>query len=248
VFQNSDMMRDRSRRRRARAARAVRGKAPDEVFGDPFVPPVSDGSGHDRMLLRRASALLQQAGFVVKGRQARGPKGDVLTIEFLIDDPTFEPHHNAYVKNLAVLGIDATVRRVDPVQYKARVDDRDFDITVERFGFSTTPGDELRTYFSSQAATVKGTQNVAGIADPVVDALIDKVIAAETRPALVFACKALDRVLRAGRYWVPHWHKASHWIAFWDMFGRPRPNRAMRAGCPRPGGTIGQGRENRTAG
>jgi microcin C transport system substrate-binding protein len=233
VFQNSDMMAiGKPNADELAVLEPFRGKVPDEVFGEPFVPPVTDGSGQDRVLLRRASQLLQQAGFVIKDGKRVGPKDDVLSIEFLIDDPTFEPHHNAYVKNLAVLGIEATVRRVDPVQYKARVDDRDFDVAVERFGFSTTPGDELRTYFSSQAATMKSTQNVAGITDPVVDALIDKIIAAETRPALVTACKALDRVLRAGRYWVPHWYKASHWIAFWDVFGRPAAKPRYARGAP----------------
>ncbi len=113
------------------------------------------------------------------------------------------------------------MRIVDPVQYRARVDDFDFDITVERFSFSATPGDSLRTYFSSQAAATKGAQNLAGIADPAVDALVDRIIAANTRPALITACKALDRVIRAGRYWIPHWYKASHWIAYWDVFGHP---------------------------
>ena len=93
----------------------------------------------------------------------------------------------------------------------------------------STPGDSLRSYFSSQAAGLKGSQNLAGIADPVIDALIEKIIAAETRPALVTACRALDRVIRAGRYWIPHWYKASHWIAYWDMFGRPRGEAALCA-------------------
>ena len=233
VFQNSDMMAvGKPGAEELAVLEPFRGKVPDEVFGEPYVPPVTDGSGQDRTLLRRASQLLQQAGFMLKDGKRVTPKGEPLTIEFLIDDPTFEPHHNAYVKNLAVVGINATVRRVDPVQYKARVDDRDFDITVERFGFSTTPGDELRTYFSSQAATMKGTQNVAGIADPVVDALIDKIIAADNRPALVIACKALDRVLRAGRYWVPHWYKGSHWVAYWDVFGRPATKPRYARGVP----------------
>src|SRR5262249_4408797 len=148
-------------------------------------------------------------------------KGAPFTIEFLIDDATFEPHHLAYTKNLATVGIDATVRKVDPVQYKARLDDRDFDVIVERLSFSLTPGDELRTYLSTAAAGIKGSYNVGGIADPTIDALIQTVIAANTRPALITACKALDRVVRAGRYWVPQWYKASHWIAFWDVFGRP---------------------------
>ena len=121
---------------------------------------------------------------------------------------------------------------VDPVQYRARVDDFDFDITVERFSFSSTPGDSLRTYFSSQAAAIKGSQNLAGIADPAVDALVDRIIAARTRAELTTACQALDRVIRAGRYWIPHWYKASHWIAYWDVFGHPATKPRYFRGIP----------------
>jgi microcin C transport system substrate-binding protein len=198
-----------------------RGKVPDEVFGEPYVPPMSDGSGQDRALLRKAGQLLQEAGWTVRDGKRINDKGERISIEFLIDEPTFQPHHMPFIKNLGVLGIDATLRIVDPVQYRRRVDDFDFDLTVTRFNFSTTPGDALRTYFSSSAAAVKGSQNLAGMADPVVDALIEKVIAADTRPDLVVACRALDRVIRAGRYWVPHWYKASHWLAYWDVFSRP---------------------------
>jgi microcin C transport system substrate-binding protein len=90
----------------------------------------------------------------------------------------------------------------------------------------------LRTYFSSQAAATKGSQNLAGIADPAVDALVDTIIAAKTRPELTAACKALDRVIRAGRYWIPHWYKASHWIAYWDVFGRPARQPRYFRGIP----------------
>ena len=138
----------------------------------------------------------------------------------------------AHVQSSAVLGIDATLRVVDPVQYRARVDAFDFDITVERFSFSATPGDSLRTFFSSQAAATKGTQNLAGIADPAVDALVDTIIAARTRAELTAGCKALDRVIRAGRYWIPHWYKASHWIAYWDVFDYPANKPRYFRGIP----------------
>ena len=229
VFQNSNMMAaGRPGADELALLEPFRGKVPEEVFGEPFVPPVTDGSGQDRNLLRQASAMLQQAGFVIKDGQRVTPNGERISIEFLIDEPSFQPHHMPYIKNLGTLGIDANLRIVDPVQYRKRVDDFDFDITVQRFSFSTLPGDSLRSYFTSQAAAIKGSQNLAGIADPVVDALVDKIIAAESRPALVTACKALDRVIRAGRYWVPHWYKASHWIAYWDVFGRPTKPRYAR--------------------
>ncbi len=209
-----------------------RGKVPDEVFGEPYVPPVTDGSGRDVRWLRRGARLLTAAGCTLKDGKRVLPDGSLITIEFLIDEPTFQPHHLPYIRNLATLGIQASLRIVDPVQYRARVDDFDFDITVERFGFSSTPGDSLSSYFSSQAATTKGSQNLAGIEDPAIDALIDAAIAAKTREELNAACRALDRVFRAGRYWVPHWYKASHWIAYWDVFGFPAAQPRYFRGIP----------------
>jgi microcin C transport system substrate-binding protein len=222
VFQNSDLMaKGKPGPEELALLEPFRGKVSDEVFGEPFVPPVSDGSGQDRSLLRRAGQLLQQAGYTIKDGKRAGPNGERITIEFLLEEPTFQPHHMPYIKNLGVVGIDATLRIVDPVQYQKRVDDFDFDLTVSRFGFSTAPGDSLRAFFSSQSAATRGSRNLAGMADPAIDALIEKIIAAETRPELVFAARALDRVIRAGRYWVPQWSKASHWVAYWDQFGRP---------------------------
>jgi microcin C transport system substrate-binding protein len=233
VFQNSDMMASgKPSPEEVALLEPFRGKVPDEVFGEPFVPPVSDGSGQDRALLRKASQLLQGAGFTIKDGMRVTPKGERISVEFLIDEPTFQPHHMPFIKNLGVIGIEANLRVVDPVQFRARVDDFDFDITVQRFGFSTTPGDSLRSYFSSQAAALKGSQNLAGIAEPAIDAMIEKIIAAETRPEMVIACRALDRLIRAGRYWIPHWYKASHWIAYWDMFGRPATKPRYARGVP----------------
>jgi microcin C transport system substrate-binding protein len=209
-----------------------RGKVPEEVFGAPYVPPVTDGSGHDRRWLRRGAQLLTAAGYPIKDRKRVMPDGAPITIEFLIDDPTFNPHHLAYIRNLAILGFDASLRVVDPSQYQLRLNNFDFDITVERFSFSATPGDSLRTYFSSQAAATRGSQNLAGIADPVIDALIGAAIAAQTRDELTAACRALDRVFRAGRYWIPHWYKASHWIAYWDEFGHPPRQPHYSRGIP----------------
>ena len=129
-------------------------------------------------------------------------------------------------------GSTPRLRLVDAVQYRNRVEDFDFDITVQRMVFPITPGDTLRTYFSSQAADTKGTFNLSGVRDPVVDALVERVIAASDRESLHAACRALDRVLRAGRYWVPHWNKASHWIAYWDIFSRPPKKPRYARGIP----------------
>jgi microcin C transport system substrate-binding protein len=233
VFQNSNMMAAGAPGADELALlEPFRGKVPEEVFGEPFVPPVTNGSGQDRDLLRQASGLLQKAGFPIKEGRRVMPNGERIAVEFLIDEPSFQPHHMPFIKNLGTLGIDASLRIVDPVQFRKRVDEFDFDITVQRFSFSSTPGDSLRTYFTSQSAAIKGSQNLAGIADPVVDALVDKIIGANSRPALVTACKALDRVIRSGRYWVPHWYKASHWIAYWDVYGRPENKPRYARGIP----------------
>jgi microcin C transport system substrate-binding protein len=239
VFQNSDMMAvGKPSADELALLESFRDKVPDEVFGEPFVPPVSDGSGQDRSLLRKASALLQQAGFIIKDGKRVTPQGEPISVEFLLEEPSLQPHHMPFIKNLRTLGIEANLRIVDPVQYRKRVDDFDFDLTVQRFSFSSTPGDSLRNYFSSQAAALRGSQNLVGISDPVIDALIDKIIAAGSRTSLRTACKVLDRVIRTGRYWVPHWYKASHWLAYWDVFGRPATKPRYARGIPRPGGTI----------
>jgi microcin C transport system substrate-binding protein len=233
MFQNSDMMaQGKPGPDEVALLEPFRGRVPEEVFGEPFVPPVSDGSGQDRALLRKASRLLQDAGLPVRDGKRLGQDGAPITVEFLIDEPAFEPHHMPYIKNLAVLGIDATLRVVDPVQFQRRRDEFDFDITIERFSFSTTPGDELRSFLSSQAAATTGSYNLAAIADPVVDALIDQVIAAPTRPQMVTACRALDRVVREGRYWIPQWYRPSFWIAYWDVFARPPTKPRYARGAP----------------
>ena len=145
------------------------------MFGEPFVPPVSDGSGQDRTLLRKAHAIAQRRRLAVKDGKRLLPDGEVFTIEFLLDEPSFQPHHAPFIKNLGTLGIEASIRLVDAVQYRARVEDFDFDMTIERLSMSATPGDSMRPFFSSQAAATKGSYNLAGIADPVIDALIEKI-------------------------------------------------------------------------
>jgi microcin C transport system substrate-binding protein len=221
-FQNSDMMASgQPSPEEIALLEPFRGQVPAEVFATPYVPPTSDGSGQDRTLLRRAIQLLNDSGCVIKDGRRLTAQGEPFKVEFLLDEPTFQPHHMPYIKNLATLGIEANLRVVDPVQARARRDDFDFDIMIERFSFSTVPGDSLRSFFSMQSAATRGSNNLAGISDPVVDALMNEVIAAETRAKLVFAARALDRVIRAGRYWVPQWYSGSHRLAYWDVFGHP---------------------------
>jgi microcin C transport system substrate-binding protein len=114
------------------------------------------------------------------------------------------------------------------------VEDFDFDMTIERFSMSATPGDGMRPFFTSQAAATKGSYNLAGIANPAIDALIEKILGADNRTDLTFACRAFDRVFRAGRYWVPQWYRTSHPIAYWDLFGHPEkpPRYAQGVGAP----------------
>jgi microcin C transport system substrate-binding protein len=221
-FQNSDMVAvGAPSPEELKLLEPFRGQVPDEVFGEPYVPPVSDGSGQDRALLRKAVQLLNDAGCVIKDGKRLLPNGEVFTVEFLLDEPSFQPHHATFIKNLGQLGIDASIRLIDAVQYRARVEDFDFDVTVERLSMSATPGDSLRPYFTSQAAATKGSYNLAGVANPAIDALVEKAMSAETRVDLTNACRAIDRVFRAGRYWVPQWFRATHPIAYWDLFNHP---------------------------
>ncbi len=199
-----------------------RDKLPREAFGEAYAPPVSDGSGQDRRLLRMAAKLLEEAGWTIKNGKRVNAKGEPLEIEFLLYEPSFERVIAPYIKNLKILGIDARIRIVDPAQFQERLKAFDFDILTQRYVLSATPGVEMRAFWSSQAATTPGSTNLAGISDPVVDALMEKMLAAKSREELTTAARALDRVLRAGHYWVPHWHKDAYDLAFWDKFSWPK--------------------------
>jgi microcin C transport system substrate-binding protein len=187
-----------------------------EVFGEPYTPPVTDATGRNRGNLRRAKKLLTEAGY---GGKAAG--GKVLDLEILTFSPSFERIINPYIANLKKIGVNASLRRVDPAQYERRMKSFDFDMTTQRYSLRLTPGVELKSYWGSDAAGMDGSFNLAGIKDPVIDALVTKVIEARSRAELLTATRALDRVLRAGHYWVPHWYKAAHTIAFWNKFSRP---------------------------
>jgi microcin C transport system substrate-binding protein len=194
---------------------------PDEALGPAYLPPQSNGSGQDRDLLVKAGKLLDEAGWTIKNGVRINDKGEPLKIEILMFEPTFERLAAPYLKNLKLLGIAARIRMVDAAQYQQRLKDFDFDITTQRYVMRNTPGVELRSYFGSAAAAMGGSLNLAGIADPAVDTLIERVIGAKSREELNTAARALDRVLRAGHYWVPHWYKASNNVAYWDKFSRP---------------------------
>ncbi|MGD0642133.1 MAG: extracellular solute-binding protein, partial [Roseiarcus sp.] len=210
----------------------LRGKIPDSVFGEPYTPPVSDGSGSDRTLLKRANEMLLAAGCKREGEILRLPNGDPFAIEFLDSSDVFQPHVAPYQQNLRKLGIDARSRIVDATQYKSRTENFDFDVVASAFGGATTPGAELRVFLSSASATMVGSRNLPGVADPAVDALVEKIVHATTRAELDATCRALDRVLRAGHYWVPMWYNDAAWLAYWDAFSRPDRQPKLGTGAP----------------
>lgn len=194
---------------------------PENVFEHVETPPVSDGSGRDRKLLVQADKLLREAGWTMKNRKRVNAAGEQLAFEFIRVEATFDRVILPFVKNLRALGIDTNVRPVDAAQYERRVKTFNYDIAIQRYVMSKTPGIELRSYFSSQTADVQGSRNLSGVKNPVVDALIDKIISAKSYAELQTTVMALDRVLRAYNYWVPHWYKGAHNIAYWDKFERP---------------------------
>ncbi|MCB2079022.1 MAG: ABC transporter substrate-binding protein [Novosphingobium sp.] len=221
-FQNSDMMAEGMPSEAELALlEPFRGQVSEDVFGEPYVPPVSDGSGRDRKLQRAAAKLLDDAGFKIRDGVRHTPDGDVFRIEFLDDEPTFDRVVQPYIQRLKTLGIDARSRTVDASQFRKRMVDFDFDIVIQRFSMPATPGEEVRVYWTSDNADVPGSRNLSGIKDPVIDALTRRLIDAKSRGEQVTAARALDRVLRAGRYWVPHWYKPVHTLAYWDVYSHP---------------------------
>lgn len=210
----------------------LREKLPAEVFGEPWMATASDGSGQDRTLLKRASDLFKEAGCTREGTTLLLPGGKPFEIEFLDNDPVFEPIVQPFIKNLGLLGIRARQRVVDASQYQARVRDFDFDVTVRASGADPTPGPEIRETYGSRAAAAKGSSNLAGISDPAIDAILEKVVNAASRAELTIACRALDRVLRAGCYWIPMWYSSNYRLALWDVYGRPEAPPKYGLGVP----------------
>jgi microcin C transport system substrate-binding protein len=209
-----------------------REKLAASVFGEPYIPPQSDGSGFDRALLKQAYELLLSAGCKRIGEAMMLPNGKPLTIEFLDSSSALQPHTMPFIQNLGKLGIRANMRIVDAAQYKSRTDAFDFDVVTAANGGSTTPGADLRVAFTSEAAAQNASRNLAGISDPVVDALVETIADAKSREDLNAACRALDRVLRAGHYWVPMWYRDTAWIAYWDAFARPERQPRLGVGAP----------------
>ena len=198
-----------------------RGKVPEEVFTTEYQPPATDGSGNNRENLRKAAKLLKEAGWSVKDGRLIDAQGQPFEFEILLSSPDFERIAQPFARALERLGIAASIRTVDPAQYENRMEDYDYDMTVEVFGQSLSPGNEQRDFWGSASADIPGGRNTIGIKDPIVDELVNLVIAAPTRESLIARTRALDRVLLSGHYVIPHWHIRSFRVAFWDMFGRP---------------------------
>lgn len=201
---------------------AYRGQVPEEVFTQAYWAPATDGSGWPRENLARAFALLEQAGWVVRDmRMVNAETGRPMSFEILLVSPAFERIALPLVRNLRRLGIEARVRLVDAAQYQNRIRSFDFDVVVASWGQSDSPGNEQRDFWSSTAAETEGSRNLAGIADPAVDALVNLVIAAPDRESLIARTRALDRVLLWGHYVIPNWHIRFDRILHWDKFSRP---------------------------
>jgi microcin C transport system substrate-binding protein len=199
----------------------MRGELPPDVFGPAIMPPVSDGSGKDRKLFRAASKLLDEAGWKLDGTLRKNAKGETLKAELLTDSPSLERIINPFIENLKLIGVDASLRIVDEAQHQRRVEDFDYDISFARFVLDQTPGSSFKALFGSDTADQKGSYNLSGMKSPAVDKLIDIMAQAKSRKELETAARALDRALRAEYFWVPNWYKGSHWVAWWDQYGRP---------------------------
>jgi microcin C transport system substrate-binding protein len=224
-FSNSDFAaRGLPEGREAEILEGFRGRVPDSVFTEEYKLPVTDGSGNNREGLRRALGLLREAGWTVRDRRLVDAQGRPFEFEILLQGATMERVALPYARWLERLGITARVRTVDPAQYRVRIDSFDYDMTVHVFPQGFYPGNEQRDYWTSAKARENGSQNIAGIADPAIDELVELVIAAPDYRELVARTRALDRVLLHHNFVIPHWHSRSFRIAYWDRFGRPDRN------------------------
>ncbi|MDX1922913.1 MAG: extracellular solute-binding protein [Alphaproteobacteria bacterium] len=201
-----------------------RGRIPDRVFTEEYRPPKTDGSGNNRDNMRKAQELLMQAGWTLKDGMLVNAKGEPFKFEILIDSPMFERWIQPFMRNLEKLGIKVDLRLVDTAQYQNRLQDFTFDMIVQVFPQSISPGNEQLDFWGSSRADVVGSKNICGIKDKVVDELVDKLIRAKGRTELVNITKALDRVLLWNFNVIPQWHTKTYRIAYWDMFGRPAIN------------------------
>ena len=197
-------------------------KLPAGVLTDDAVmAPVSGTRPTDRNNLRLANALLDAAGWIVgDDGLRRNAQGELLQIEIIEDSPTFDRVILPFVENLRAAGVDAIYSRIDPAQYTDRTRNYDFDMITDQFPMSLEPSSGLKQYFGSATAD-ESVFNSPGLKSEAVDALIEKVLAVQSKDELQTAVRALDRVLRAYRFWIPQWYNATHRVAYWDMYEHP---------------------------
>ncbi|PBB20833.1 extracellular solute-binding protein [Mesorhizobium sp. WSM4313] len=199
-----------------------RDKLPPELFTQEFKLPVYDSPQAERKHLKRAVDLLAQAGWQIKGGKMINTKsGEPLKFEILGSNDTDQVISSPYIANLRKIGIDATLRIIDQTQYINRINHFDFDMVTTVLQQSESPGNEQREFWSSKAADAPGSRNLMGIKDPVVDALIDRIVFASDRADLIAATHALDRVLLWNFYVLPQYHRTAVWYAYWNKFGMP---------------------------
>ncbi|WJN57809.1 ABC transporter periplasmic substrate-binding protein [Pseudomonas sp. SO81] len=199
----------------------LRDKLPPEVFTQEFKSPVSDGSGIIREQSRRAFQLLTEAGYRIENDQMIGPDGKQLVFEFLNFQPNLERVILPFKRNLAELGIDLQIRRVDTSQYINRLRSRDFDMTSAIWPQSSSPGNEQREFWHSASADNPGSRNLMGLRDPAIDQLVEGLIRSDSRKSLITHARALDRALLWGHYVVPNYYVDTWRVAYWQRFGRP---------------------------
>ncbi len=198
-------------------------KLPPELFGKEYKLPVYDSPQAERQNLRDVVRLFAEAGWKIQGGRMVNAAGEQFKIEILGNNPTDEIVSNTYIGTLRKIGIDASLRLVDPSQYVNRVRNFDFDMVTNVMAQSNSPGNEQRDFWSSKAADAPGSRNLMGIKDPTIDALTDRVIFATDRDDLVAATHALDRALLWNFYVVPQYHRPVVWLAYWNKFGIPDP-------------------------
>jgi microcin C transport system substrate-binding protein len=200
----------------------VRDKVPPEVFTTVYTNPVSGSPEAIRNNLREAIRLMKEAGWEIRDRRLVNVKtNEHMQIELLVNDPTFERVMLYYKPSLERLGIAVTVRQIDEAQYENRLRQWDYDVIVSSWSQSLSPGNEQLGYWGSRAADQAGSYNYAGIKNPAIDDLIQRVIFAKSREELVAATRALDRVLLWNHYVVPQWTYGKTRTARWNRYGRP---------------------------
>jgi microcin C transport system substrate-binding protein len=200
----------------------LRDKLPAPLFTDEFKLPVTDGSGIIREQQRKAFQLLKDAGWKIVGDKMVDTEGKPVSIEFLLAQTEFERVLLPFKRNLADIGINLDIRRVDVSQYITRRRSRDYDMIVGSFPQSSSPGNEQREYWDSSAADKPGSYNLIGLKDPAVDTLVSGLINADSRQSLIDHARALDRALLWGYYVIPNWHIKTWRLAYWDHLGHPK--------------------------